>query len=574
MKFVSTDPAAAVSLSMCKTLFRASDFAGARKEVDWAMATWPNEAGFPWLSAQLFARENKGAEAFVAVQRAMDLAPAPLAYWQSFCLALPENLSHETPGLLDKIARAMALDGVANAPALKAAQQIVDRVFAPQLNSPSTASVAAMVADNPHHIGLLGAFLEYGRTTAPTLEDALTRLRRCFLDAIRDPAIVEFADLVAALAIHCFNNEFVFAESAEEQAAVASVQQRLHGQADLLSALVLGAYRPIMNEPYADALLAQAPALGEGAVARALRVLIAEPWRERELARTVVRATPINDKVSDEVRLQYEQNPYPRWQHLGGGLLASPPAPSPPQRILIAGCGTGKQPLLAARNAPHDTFWAMDLSLASLGYAMRKAEDLGITNVKFLHGDILELGSLDMKFDAIACGGVLHHMAVPEKGLPALRTKLTDNAVLKIMMYTESGRRAVVAGIALRQELGLDGSPDGIRRFRAVVRDLPPEHPAAGLRNTLDFYSASECRDLVFHVMEHRYTLPLLADMFARAGFRLVKVVASAHAVACFRKMFPDPALDPKLNLDLWAQVEDRYPGLFGSMYGLNVMKA
>ena len=559
---------------MCKTLLQASDFAGARREIDWAMATWSKEPGFPWLSAQLFAREDRNAEAFAAVQTAIDLDPAQLIYWQSFCQALPGNLSPETPGLVDKIARAMALDGVANAPALKAAQQIVDRVFAPQLNSPSPDSVGVLALDNPHHIVLLLAFLEYGRTTAPTLEDGLTRLRCCCLTNIQDPSIVGSTDLVAALAIHCFNNEFVFAESAEEQAAVANLQERLRGEVDLLSALVLGAYRPIMNEPYAGSLLARVPSLGEGVVARALRVLIAQPWRERELARDVVRATPINDKTSDEVRLQYEQNPYPRWQHLGGGLLASAPAPGPPQCVLIAGCGTGKQPLLAARNAPHDTFWAMDLSLASLGYAMRKAEELGIANVKFLHGDILELGNLEMTFDAIACGGVLHHMAVPEKGLAALRTRLADGAVLKIMMYTESGRRAVVAGIALRQQLGLDGSPDEIRRFRAVVRDLPPEHPAAGLRNTLDFYSASECRDLVFHVMEHRYTLPLLAEMFARTGFRLVKVVASTHAVACFRKMFPDPNLDPTLNLDLWAQVEDRYPGLFGSMYGLNLMKA
>jgi SAM-dependent methyltransferase len=573
------DDTAAETLRLCKTLLKSADFAGARMETDRAMAAWPREARFAWLSAQLYARETKATEAFADLQKAIDLDPANLTYWQTFCQTLLDHPHREDPALIDKIARAMGLDGIANASAFKAAQQCVDLALSPQGKTLTPASVSALRGECDATYRLLLAFLEYGRTTRFAVENALTQLRRGLLEGLQAPAAAGHMEtdtnLLAALAIHCFNNEFVFAESDEERTAIAELQDRLRGKADVLPAIALGAYRPISDEPFARALLARLPEYGNSLIARALKVLVAEPLREQELKKSVVRVTPIDDRVSGEVRAQYEQNPYPRWRHLGDGLPASSQPPGQRrQRILIAGCGTGRQPLLLTRHSPQDEFWAMDLSLSSFAYGMRKAEELGIGNIRFVQGDILELDRLDMTFDAITCTGVLHHMAVPEQGLAALRGKLAGNGVLKIMVYTESGRQSVVAGIALREQHGLAGTPEGIRRFRDLVISLPADHPAAGLRDTLDFYSASECRDLVFHVMEHRYTLPMLAAMFTRLDLKLAKFIAPAGAVARFRKMFPDPSLDPRFHLDLWTQVEDRYPGLFGSMYRVNLMKA
>ncbi len=42
---------------------------------------------------------------------------------------------------------------------------------------------------------------------------------------------------------------------------------------------------------------------------------------------------------------------------------------------------------------------AIDLSLASLGYAKRKAQELALTNIEFAQADILKLGQLGRSFD-------------------------------------------------------------------------------------------------------------------------------------------------------------------------------
>ena len=55
---------------------------------------------------------------------------------------------------------------------------------------------------------------------------------------------------------------------------------------------------------------------------------------------------------------------------------------------------------------------AVDLSLASLGYARRKSNALGLNNLT-RQADILELGRTGREFDVIESLGVLHHMADP-----------------------------------------------------------------------------------------------------------------------------------------------------------------
>ena len=58
--------------------------------------------------------------------------------------------------------------------------------------------------------------------------------------------------------------------------------------------------------------------------------------------------------------------------------------------------------------------------MSSLAYAQRKITELGIDNVELIQMDILEVPLLEMKFDIIECGGVLHHMNNPIQGLKAL----------------------------------------------------------------------------------------------------------------------------------------------------------
>jgi len=78
--------------------------------------------------------------------------------------------------------------------------------------------------------------------------------------------------------------------------------------------------------------------------------------------------------------------------------------------VLIAGCGTGQNSIGVARNLAARVL-ALDLSLSSLSYAIRKTREIGLINVEYAQADILGLASLSRSFDLIDASGVLHHLA-------------------------------------------------------------------------------------------------------------------------------------------------------------------
>ena len=192
-------------------------------------------------------------------------------------------------------------------------------------------------------------------------------------------------------------------------------------------------------------------------------------------------------------------------------------------------------------------------------------------NLEFAQADLLQLPETSLSFDAISCVGVIHHLARPLEGLRALRAVMRRPSGLKVAVYTESGRAGIVAGIRLREELGLEPSAEGIREFRQIVSALPPSHAARQLVGMLDFYSVSGCRDLAFHVVEHRYTLPAFAELVGRAGLRIERVVAPDTAIRQFRARYPD--VNPEASIAEWTAFEAQHPGCFGSMYRLMLAK-
>lgn len=319
--------------------------------------------------------------------------------------------------------------------------------------------------------------------------------------------------------------------------------------------------------------------------AQLVKRTIEEPARERRLAETMERLTPeAGDDVSDAVRAQYEGNPYPRW--------AAPPQPSrralsdeigalqgldratfsgQAQTLLVAGCGTGFEPIDLARTDPSLTITALDLSRTSLAYGARAAQELALDRVRFVQGDVLALEPDMGPFDVIVSTGVLHHMARPEAGLARLAGVLRPGGVIRLALYSERARDPVRRAHALIRKRGWTAGAADIRAFRAHVLALPEDDPLAVLRTSDDFYSLSGCRDLVFHVQEHRYTPPQLGDLLAQAGLRLVGFTAPSQAQAAFRQAFG--AADP-LDMTFWDRLEAAQPTMFAGMYHLWGQKA
>ena len=391
--------------------------------------------------------------------------------------------------------------------------------------------------------------------------------------------------IAAALAIQCFHNEYAWYASPEEEALLAAPAARLDQalaaggsiDPDALAAdlLLVSLYRPASALAGADRLASVGPEAWPPPVADLLGHSLHGPREELRIARELPALAAVRDSTSRAVRAQYEENPYPRWLSLPPGPdlgLAETLARTYPDRIdrgpiekvLVAGGGTGYEPLLAARQNPSATVLSLDLSRRSLAYGARMARRLGIRNVRFLQGDLLDVDSLDERFDAILASGVLHHMAEPEAGLRALAGVLRPGGAIRVGLYSEHARQLLATARAVAEAAGRDGSPDGIRGFRRDVVD-GDETELGGLLRSPDFYTVSSCRDLVFHVHERHFTIPTVGDALAAAGLRLLGFDASREVRGRYRRTFPG---DPHLrSLESLAEFERAHPEAFAGMY-------
>ena len=97
---------------------------------------------------------------------------------------------------------------------------------------------------------------------------------------------------------------------------------------------------------------------------------------------------------------------------------------------------------------------------------------------------------------------MLHHLADPRAGWGVLLSLLRPGGVMDVALYSEAGRRGIVAARAFIAERGYRATAEDIRLFRREVH-RPDCSFAKDLVTSADFYTTGTCRDLLFHVVEH-----------------------------------------------------------------------
>ena len=416
------------------------------------------------------------------------------------------------------------------------------------------AAVKAFAADS-----LLTALLARAVINDPDLERVLTQLRR---DLVARGAPIEGVsfEFACALARQCFNTEYAFFVDDDESKApppLADASPREFEHRLVLAAL----HAPLHRLPGWERMLRWAPESLSDAFRPLWEEQIVNFQKEREIAAGIESLTPITNETSQAVRGQYEESPYPRW------FTIHRPSPAPaqgPRSILIAGGGTGQHPIQVALANPDSAVMALDLSRASLAYAKRMADRCGVKNLEFRQADILELGSWDRKFDRIESLGVLHHMKDPVAGWRVLTGLLNEGATMRIGLYSTLARAPLEDARKLIAAAGLPGAPEGIRRARRTILDLPENHPARNVLISDDFYSASGCRDLIMHVQEHTFTLPQIAHCLRELNLELLGLQCPPEVNAAFRAAYPAPAA--LTDLSLWNEFEILHPEIFRGM--------
>lgn len=394
-------------------------------------------------------------------------------------------------------------------------------------------------------------------------------------------------DLIGALAEQCFINEYIFSQSDSETALVetlrSQIEQRLKNREPIAATqlLTVAMYIPLHTVAGIDAIVDRP---WPKAVRDVLTQQVSEPKREGELRETIPSVTAIDDAVSLRVRAQYEENPYPRWVRAG----ASPPPtsieaylqrrfPGAPIRpldtdaapeFLVAGCGTGRSTIELAQHFADARFLAVDLSTASLGYAKRKTPPALAPRIDFVQADILKLDTLGRSFDVINASGVLHHMADPFAAWRLLTGLLRPSGFMHVGLYSERARRDIVAARRFVAEHGFAATPLDIRRAREALA-VPAFR---SVTESGDFYSTSDCRDLLFHVQEQRMTIPQIKDFLEREGLAFLGFDLPPSVAAGVRERFA-AARRPLTDLDCWHEQEQMQPDLFITMYQFWVQK-
>jgi tetratricopeptide (TPR) repeat protein/2-polyprenyl-3-methyl-5-hydroxy-6-metoxy-1,4-benzoquinol methylase len=420
------------------------------------------------------------------------------------------------------------------------------------------------------------------------LEKLLTKLRKEILFSLENSKtniLNEYFNFIISLAEQSFLNEYVFFQSEEEINYIKNLEKKILNNKEIneQEITILGCYLPLKNlESIKNKLLNYNSK--NFLINKMIEMQINEPLKEIALKNSIKSIKIISDEISKKVRDQYEENPYPRWRYANvvstDNFLVQLNNDIKPNNIelnnkffnpnvLIAGCGTG-QHLIHVIGYQNSNIVGVDLSRTSLAYAKRKIEETGYKNVEFLQGDILDLKNLNRKFDVIECGGVLHHMKEPLKGLKVLLELLEPHGFLKLGLYSEISRKHLASVREFIKKKKFKNSVKDIRDCRNAIINQNEDQLLHKVIQNNDFYSTSGTRDLIFHVQEHRFTIPEISKILNDFDLEFLGFT-NPYFKKEFLQSFPDDRKN--LSLDNWNQFEINNPKAFVGMYQFWVRK-
>ena len=419
------------------------------------------------------------------------------------------------------------------------------------------------------------------------LEKFLYLIRKEILLQIhnKENSIKELYDFIASNAEQSFLNEYVVFQSDMEIKIINDLKTKVENDKNIneLEILILACYLPLNSSKIINNKLINyisvSPLFND-----LIKLHIKDPLKEAELKKGINSFDDISDNVSKKVKDQYEENPYPRWRYTNItpkndflSILNNAIRPNKintnnqniAENVLIAGCGTGQQ-LVSKTSYANSNIVAIDLSLSSLAFAKRKMQELNQKNIEFLQGDILSLNSLNKKFNVIECVGVLHHLKDPDEGLRILLNILEPKGYLKLGLYSEYARKHIIELKKFVQKHKFESNIRDIRNFRELAKNNNNDNSFKKINFNFDFYSTSSLRDLIFHVQEHRYTIPKIQDLLKKFDLEFLGFTNSSIKKE-YSKIYPEDLKNT--SLENWNNFEINNQDIFIEMYQFWVKK-
>ena len=412
------------------------------------------------------------------------------------------------------------------------------------------------------------------------IESSFIKIRKEILNQIYELNFEKiYTEFMIALSAQCFLNEYVYYETKEEFDLLEKIDARINynlknkKKVNELEILCISCYKPLNKFNWCK-LVNPSDNLVE-----IFRLQFENFEIEKKLSKSIKTITEVRNKVSFLVKKQYEENPYPRWTNLGLSIHAKNIKDvikeidlnvdlkkvnfSRNPEILIAGCGTGQHAITTASKFKNANIFALDLSFNSLAYAKREAKELSIKNIEFIQGDLLDLKSINKKFDIIESVGVLHHMEDPFIGWKTLVEHLKDESLMLIGLYSERARENISKIKNKIKKLKIEISSKNIINFRKDIFKNK-ETIFDNIKFSPDFYSTSGVRDLLFHIQEHKFNLRILKKYLEKLDLDFVGF-EDKLVIEKFQKVYRNK--NDLYNLNKWEDYEDKHPRIFAGMY-------
>ena len=106
---------------------------------------------------------------------------------------------------------------------------------------------------------------------------------------------------------------------------------------------------------------------------------------------------------------------------------------------------------------------------------------------------------------------------------------LAPEGALELMVYAPYGRAGIYMMQDYCRQLGVTASDADLRELAATLRELPPDHPIAGvLRHAKDFQQPAAMADALLHPLDRAYSVPELYAWLERCGMRFGRWVEQA----------------------------------------------
>ncbi len=436
-------------------------------------------------------------------------------------------------------------------------------------------------------ITLFHKFIELSPIPDFKVEYLLKELRKYFLLNAKKVFNKEIVlNFQISLALNCFINEYIFEETEEEKLAIRKLEKDIKNcltnnkKFDFNKIACLASYRPLHKYTWFHNI-----SVPKG-LESLFRRQVDEILEEKLIRNNIPCLKNIEDKISIDVQKQYEEYPYPRWIYTQMNLksvsiyelikllklkLNNINSFSNNPDILVAGCGTGQHSISTASFFSNSKILAIDLSLSSLSYAMRKTKELDINNIEYLQADILDLVSLNKQFDIVECVGVLHHMSDPMAGWQIITDCLKPKGLMKIGLYSKIARRNIIKVRDLIFKKEFFNTQGDVIDFRKEI--LNSNDPIFNtIKHSTDFFCKSTLKDFLFHVQEYQFTIPGIESSLKTLGLIFAGFeFENKNIINKFKQIYPKS--HALYSLDCWHEFELKNPDIFRLMYQFWVQK-